>query len=203
MGLLPLGWAKFVRADASQLANAVADGNKHPAFASFRPLADGLSAVEADVATELALITTHFLARADEPVADAERILLIHEALVDPEIDSVAALVAHTGGNRRTVERICRRAFGFSPKLLLRRQRFMRSLAQFMLDPTIRWSAAMDGHYHDQAQFVRDFRQFMGMTPREYAALEKPILGAVMHARARIYGAAGQTLDGPTGRGGG
>jgi len=55
---------------------------------------------------------------------------------------------------------------------LLRRQRFMRSLTQFMLDPGVNWSDAIDGSYHDQAQFVRDCRQFLGMTPRQYAALD-------------------------------
>jgi shikimate dehydrogenase len=61
----------------------------------------------------------------------------------------------------------------------------------------MKWVGAMDGHYHDQAQFVRDFRQFMGMSPRQYAALDKPILAAVMRERARIAGAANTlTFDG-------
>jgi AraC-like DNA-binding protein len=203
MGLLPLGWAKFVRADAAPHANAVADGHAHPAFASFRPLAHELFGRDAETDAEFDRIVEHFLARIDEPVPDEERIVAIHEALVDPEIHTVAALVERTGGTPRTIERVCQRAFGFSPKLLLRRQRFMRSLAHFMLDPGVRWSGAMDGHYHDQAQFVRDFRQFMGMTPRQYAALEKPILTAVMRERARIAGAAAQTLDSPWGGVGG
>lgn len=35
IGLLPLGWANFVRAPASQLADGVFDGARHPAFAHF------------------------------------------------------------------------------------------------------------------------------------------------------------------------
>ena len=97
------------------------------------------------------------------------------------------------------LERISRRAFGFTPKVLLRRQRFVRSLARFMLDPSLKWIGAIDCHYHDQAQFVRDFRQFMGMTPRQYAALPKPIVNAVMQARERFAGSAAQALDGPGG----
>jgi AraC-like DNA-binding protein len=199
VGLLPLGWAKFVRADAAHHANAVADGHAHPAFASFRPLAQVLFGPDAESEAEFGRIVEHFLARIDEPVPDEERIVAIHEAMVDPEIHTVAALVERVGGTPRTIERVCLRAFGFSPKLLLRRQRFMRSLSHFMLDPGVRWSSAMDGHYYDQAQFVRDFREFMGMTPRQYASLEKPILTAVMRARARIAGAAAQTLDRPKG----
>jgi hypothetical protein len=77
----------------------------------------------------------------------------------------------------------------------------MRSLAQFMSDPSMKWSGAIDSSYYDQAQFVRDCKDFLGMTPRQYAALEKPVLSAVMRERARMGGAAVQTLDRPTGGG--
>lgn len=199
VGLLPLGWAKFVPAPAAELADAVVDGHQHPAFACFEPLATTLFGEEPDEMGELARITRHFRERLGGPVPDEARITAIHTALLDPEVASVSQLVAHAGIGQRTVERICDRAFGFSPKLLLRRQRFMRSLAQFMLDPSLKWIGAIDGHYHDQAQFVRDFRRFMGMTPREYAALDKPILNAVMHERARIAGQAVQALHSPNG----
>jgi methylphosphotriester-DNA--protein-cysteine methyltransferase len=116
---------------------------------------------------------------------------------------TVTELVEQVGTSQRTVERLCHRHFGFSPKLLLRRQRFMRSLAQFMLDPSLKWIGAMDSSYHDQAQFVRDFHEFMSMTPREYAAMPHPILDKFMHERARIHGAAVQTLDRPDGTGAG
>ena len=101
----------------------------------------------------------------------------------------------------RTLERMCHRYFGFTPKLLLRRQRFMRSLSAFMLHQSqkggARWTEAMDEEYHDQAQFTREFSEFMGMTPSAYAALPHPILASFMEARARIWGSAAQTLDQP------
>ena len=39
IGLLPLGWAKFVGTTAAEFADGLLDGNLHPAFAEFRPLA--------------------------------------------------------------------------------------------------------------------------------------------------------------------
>ncbi len=198
-GLLPLGWAKFVGVPAAELANAVVDGARHAAFASFLPLADSLFEAAPDSDAELARITTHFLARVDAPVAGEARIVAVHRAIVDPETATAAQLAEVAALTSRTLERVCNRAFGFAPKLLLRRQRFMRSLAQFMLDPSLKWIGALDGHYHDQAQFVREFRQFMGMTPGEYAARPHPILDAFVAARARLAGAAVQTLDQPGG----
>jgi AraC-like DNA-binding protein len=201
IGLLPLGWARFVARPAGDHANLLADGHSHPSFAAFTPLADSLFGDELDEAQELARIIAFFEAFPAQPIPDEARILAIHSALIDPELVTVAELVEQVGTSQRTVERLCHRHFGFSPKLLLRRQRFMRSLAQFMLDPSLRWIGAMDSTYHDQAQFVRDFHEFMGLTPREYAAMPHPILDKFMHERARIHGAAVQTLDSPDGTG--
>jgi AraC-like DNA-binding protein len=201
IGLLPLGWARFVARPAGEHANLIADGHHHPAFAPFVPLARSLFGDKPDEARELARIVAFFEAFPAHPVPDEQRILAIHNALVDPNLVTVTELVEQVGTSQRTVERLCVRHFGFSPKLLLRRQRFMRSLAQFMLDPSLKWIGAMDSTYHDQAQFVRDFHEFMGMTPREYAAQPHPILDKFIHERARIHGAAVQTLDRPDGTG--
>lgn len=201
IGLLPLGWARFVRQPAADHANLIADGHRHPSFAAFRPLADRLFGAEPDEAAELARIVDFFRQFGDHPTSDEARIQAIHAAVVDPMLVTVAELVARVSASQRTVERICHRSFGFSPKVLLRRQRFMRSLAEFMLDPSLKWIGAIDSQYHDQAQFVRDFHEFMGQTPREYANTPHPVLEKFMHERARIHGAAVQTMDRPEGTG--
>lgn len=182
--LLPLGWAQFVATPAAPFANRLMDGHAEPAFARFRALADTLFGGAPDADAEARRIDAFFLAGLD-PVADTPRISAIHAAMLDDNVASVARLAAHTGIDKRTVERVCKRAFGFPPKLLLRRERFVRSLRQFMLDPSLKWIGAMDALYHDQAQFVREFRQFMGMTPSQYAALDKPLLAPLMIERNR------------------
>jgi hypothetical protein len=80
---------------------------------------------------------------------------------------------------------------------LLRRQRFLRSLAQFMLDPTLTWISTLDWHYVDQAHFVRDFKRFMSMSPSSYAARDHPVLRAAAQARTAAAGAAVQALHKP------
>ena len=94
----------------------------------------------------------------------------------------------------RSVKRFSRRVFGFMPILLLRRQRFLRSLSQFMLDPSMRWIKTLDSQYFDQAHFARDFNRFMGMSARPYAGLDYPILGAAAFARMASAGASMQVL---------
>ena len=198
LGFLPLGWAKFVDAPADKLADVLVDGHDHPAFAEYAELADGLFGDQPDPAAELERIAAFFMARISRKVPDEARIAACHAALVDPEIATVADMAEAVGLPGYTLERICHRHFGFPPQLLLRRQRFMRSLAQFMLDPSLKWIGALDDHYHDQAQFVRDFHRFMGMGPREYANAPHPIIGAVMRARFETAGAAVQALHVPS-----
>ena len=197
IGLLPLGWARFVRLSASDWANVICDGAAEPQLACFKPLAETLLHGDDDEAAELRGIIA-FFRTIDAPVpVDENRIVAIHKAMIDENLTSVSQLTKRVAASQRTVERICARHFGFSPKLLLRRQRFMRSLAQFMLDPSLKWIGAMDSHYHDQAQFVRDFREFMRVSPREYAATPHPILTPIMQERNRVFGLAVQTLDRP------
>lgn len=197
VGLLPLGWARFVGARACDRADAISALSEDDAFAAFRPLIGAIFADPPDRLEEARRIDSLMLDLLDRPAAEEDRILAIHAALVDPAVSTVTALAERAGEPVRSLERITKTVFGFAPKLLLRRQRFLRSLAQFMLDPSLGWLDTMDDHYHDQAQFIREFRGFMGMTPSAYAALPHPILSAAAHARNAAVGAAMQVLHSP------
>ncbi|NQX93359.1 MAG: AraC family transcriptional regulator [Erythrobacter sp.] len=201
IGLLPLGWAKLIGAPANEYADRFIDGNADPAFEPLRALGAKLSTrfhgETRDFASEVALIEECLKGLLEREVPHEEQITAINAALVDPDIASASQLAERVGMNLRSLERLSRRAFGFPPKLLLRRQRFLRSLAQFMLDPSLKWLSTLDYQYHDQAHFVRDFKRFMGMTPGQYAKLEKPILVAAAQARMAIAGEAVQGLHDP------
>ncbi|MFM5954029.1 MAG: helix-turn-helix domain-containing protein [Novosphingobium sp.] len=199
VGFLPLGWARYVKLPAAEFANRMWDGFQHPGYAPFIPLARMLLDSKDTEANELGLIVDFFRRFDTANLPDERQIVAIHSALVDPEVVTVSQLCERVAASQRTIERTSQRNFGFSPKLLLRRQRFMRSLVQFMLDPTLNWIGAMDSNYHDQAQFVRDFHEFMGMTPRDYASQPHPVLERFLHERMKAHGAAVQTLDRPDG----
>ncbi len=196
IGLLPLGWARLLSAGADGFVDRFVDGSDEPNFAAFAPLLGQIFEPEADPAGEAARIDAFLLALLAErsPHEDEARIRLAHAALLDSEIATVADFAERLGMSPRSLERLSRKAFGFPPKLLLRRQRFLRSLAQFMLDPSLTWISTLDFHYVDQAHFVRDFRRFMGMSPSEYAARDHPVLRAAARARAATMGAAVQAL---------
>lgn len=200
IGILPLGWARFVNAPANLHADRHYAVATEPFLTPFRGLADNLFGAMPDEAAELDRITAFFiraLARGDRE--DDPRILACHAALLDPEISNVSEMAEAAHLPSHTLERLCRKHFGFPPRLLLRRQRFMRSLVQYMMDPSLHWIGAIDSSYHDQAQFVRDFHRFMGTSPSEYAARPKPVLEAVMKARQESIGSAVQALHAPDG----
>ena len=197
LGLHPAGFARYCEGSADTLTNTIVNGGIHPAFAAFEPLLDIVDRTGTDRDEAARRIDQYVLSLKPRKVAGMDRILACQEALRDPEIADVAALSDAVGVSRRTLERLCARHFGFSPKVLLRRQRFLRSLARFMLESPDSWSAALDGQYYDQAHFVHDFRSFMGMTPSEYASMDHPILDRIMAQRMADAGAAPQT-DLPT-----
>lgn len=169
-----------------------------PRLRGARPLLEELAAIE-DLEVGAALIDARFAAMLAGAPPDDPAIAAAYAALMDDDLGSVGDLADKLGMSERSVERLSQRAFGFSPKLLLRRQRFLRSLARFMLDPSMAWIDTLDYHYYDQAQFTRDFKAFMGIGPRDYAARPKPILGAAAIARAAAAGAAVQGLHKPAG----
>jgi AraC-like DNA-binding protein len=197
LGLQPAGWSKFVEVPANLLSDETVDGCAHVAFVLFRPIHDIVQAGAGDGDRIARGINDFLMRHVARPVPQEAQILACQDALRNPDIANVSELGERLEINRRSLERLCGRYFGFPPKLLLRRQRFLRSLAQFMLEPAGSWSAALDWQYYDQAQFVRDFRSFMGVTPSEYAVQPHPILEKVMAQRMADQGAAPET-DLPT-----
>lgn len=196
-GLLPLGWATFIGTPAFTRADWIGDGLEAPDFAAHRPLFETLFDGDTDDEAEFGRIVSHFLAL-EHNHTDRVRILSIHHALLENAVAQVADFAERLHMTTRTLERLCQKHFGFTPSILLRRQRLMRTLSAFMLEKAATWSSVIDQHYHDQSHFVREFHHFMTMSPSEYAALPHPVLTAFMAERMRIWGSPVQTLDAPS-----
>jgi len=197
LGLQPAGFARFVPLAASVVADAAVNGQTHEAFANLLPLLDIVCEDRIGHDEAARRVEEFLLAFDGPPVAQMKQVLACQEALRDQDMSRVEDLCERVGISRRSLERLCARYFGFAPKMLLRRQRFLRSLAQFTLAGKENWSRALDGQYYDQAHFVRDFKAFMGMTPTEYAEAPHPILDRIIVQRMADQGALPQT-DLPT-----
>ncbi|NQE62098.1 helix-turn-helix domain-containing protein [Caulobacter sp. RHG1] len=190
VGLLPLGWARFGGGAASRLADRVA-----PLDALLGPRAgetlDALRQARDDRA-QADVLDALFTSLDDAGPALEPILLNAHQRLLT--LDTVEAMAAALDISTRHLTRLSLRMFGFTPKLLIRRQRFLRTLQTLRERPDAPLGELIDEGYFDQSHFVRDFKLFMGMSPSRYFALPHAMLGPAARERLAALGAAYQGL---------
>jgi AraC-like DNA-binding protein len=184
-GLTPLGWDRLIGADAGSMANRVReiDGELGVATAALQ------AAFRADGDDD-----GPGVARFDETLLDllARRasnspLVLATDRVLRRRPADVPRFAAEVGVAPRTLHRLCLRAFGFPPKRLLRRQRFLETLGLIRVSPDATFGTLIDDDYHDQSHFNRDFRDFMGMTAREYARTSRALMQAAAIAQMQMH----------------
>jgi AraC-like DNA-binding protein len=123
--------------------------------------------------------------RLEDKCALAERLLLPCLPAPDPQVASISALlervardsaitsVEHlcviSGLNKRALQRLFQKYVGVGPKWVIQRYRLHEAIAQVQTGKPLNWATlALELGYFDQAHFVRDFRQLVGMAPSEY-----------------------------------
>ena len=86
-----------------------------------------------------------------------------------PDPASVGHAADFVGLSARRFIELFRRYIGVTPKLYCRIRRFQRALGELHRIKQMDWSAfALECGYYDQSHFIRDFRQFSGLTPSAY-----------------------------------
>ncbi len=188
-GLTPLGWHRVFGGDASAMANRVEPlGHRlgtDPAALRVSLIADGDDEA-ASIARFETLLTALLAAR---PTADP--LIVAIDAALRKRPATVEAFAALAGVAPRTLHRLCLCGFGFAPKRLLRRQRFLDTLGHVRSAVGGKLGASLDDDYFDQAHFYRDFRDFMAMTPRDYFSAPRRLMAEAAAAQVR----AGVTLS--------
>jgi AraC-like DNA-binding protein len=84
---------------------------------------------------------------------------------------SVEELSQNLNVHRRQLERKFASVIGLSPKQLSKIIRLQSVLKLLAKNPTTSLTdAAYEGHYHDQAHFIKDFKEFTGSSPKNFFA---------------------------------
>ena len=161
IGLTPAGWSRLIGLPTHESANSFVDIGASDAPASLEPMLHELREIGDDLESAAQLINATLRDVLEPDEANEQAIQAVHRELISEDHYAVAPLAEAADMNPRTLARFCQRHFGFVPRSLLRRQRFLRSLGQYMLDPSMRWINSLDSHYWDQAHFIRDFRATM------------------------------------------
>lgn len=110
------------------------------------------------------------LHRPPAPDAQVTRVSsLLARIAQDTAIVSVDDVLAISGLNKRGLQRLFQKYVGIGPKWVIQRYRLHEAIAQVQAGKSLSWTAlALELGYFDQAHFVRDFRQLVGMAPGEY-----------------------------------
>lgn len=177
--LTPLGWECLVPASAHALAN-----RRTPVGSLLGMSGDTVAAaLLADCgpdwdAAGAALFDRLLLARLEDAPPASQAVRALHRALAGRPAD-VGALGAAADLSPAELRETCRRAFGFGPKRLLRRERLADTLRRIRAEANPRPAALRDPGYSDQPHFNREFREFMGVSPHAYLALPRPLMTTV------------------------
>lgn len=189
IGLNPLAWPAILQSPAVAHVDRIV------------PLAALLGAAEAgtlmhamraapDFAARTAVANAFLLERAAR-FADADqsaRVARVRAAIADPDCTTVAALADRSGLTTRQLGRLTKSAFGFTPKLLLRRARFLRMLHRADAMSYDEWPNFIEAQYVDQSHLIRDFRFFLGMAPTHYFGLDRPMVRAAFASFRDLVG---------------
>lgn len=186
-GLMPAGWAALIGCDADELADTVLPFDDVAGAIAARTLSrlqssgcpDGVpSALDALFLTlaERARSVPLWFTRATDDWLTASP---------SPQIDD---LVAETGVSARQIERLAKRYYGASPKLLARKYRALQAAVRMGTGAAADWSDAAGEHFYDQSHFIREFKQFVGMTPNKFAVESAPLMRLSIAGRRELEG---------------
>lgn len=106
----------------------------------------------------------------EAPIQHPAVSLAIEEFHGERPVRPIRDLVVESGLSQRRFIELFTDRIGLTPKLYARIQRFQRTLHQAASQRPVEWSAlAYHFGYSDQAHLIRDFREFSGLRPSDYA----------------------------------
>lgn len=182
VGLLPFGWAQIFGGDVSRFANRVVPLDQIDPGAEML-----LAAAEGDLPFDVALAGWLEARLERRPPADP-RIETLCEMLRDPATTRIEAVAEALDLSPRALAAMTRFNFGFTPKLLLRRTRFLRALSTVLTDPDGGPAALEAAGYWDRSHFLRDSHLFLGCSVREFSRRRGPHNQVAITARTQALG---------------
>jgi AraC-like DNA-binding protein len=168
IGILPRGWQALFGVSAEEIANRVVDLS---ALAGRAARAAGEEIMNARDLPEMAAAADRFFAlllerRATQRAAYPSG---LEQWLLNPDDLDLDSLLALMDVSRRQTDRIAKQFFGASPKTLQRKYRALRAADRILFGGAKDWMEAAGPSFYDQSHFIKEFREFLGATPRGYA----------------------------------
>lgn len=190
-GISALGWSRLFAGSASSVRNRIVALEDYWQQQVVEALLDRLTESDGAAGVKSAL-DAFLLDRLGPPCPDEPVLRQLMALVVDDETTDLGTAAATIGIAPHRLRRLAARHFGFPPKSLLIRARFLRTFLELRAQPED--STPVTRRYFDQSHFLRDANMILGMTPRRFIALQTPFLDASLRWRAEVLGAATQAL---------
>jgi AraC-like DNA-binding protein len=186
VSLSPRGWARLVRTNAARMADNIIPLSDVLPKQSEEIWFNVLDATDFD--GQIAAMEAALRLRLATTKPEDDVIGRIEAVLLDPTIVTVEQAKAAIALPDWKFTRFVRQHFGFPPKLLIRRARFMRTILKIRETMDQPLASIVDEAYTDQSHFIRDCRDFLNMTPGQFAARFQPLAHAAFDAREKALG---------------
>ena len=192
--LSPMGWARWFDQPADTFRDQIMPLDQFWTTSRSQDLISRLHDSDRGESVKV-ILDDFFLSMLPPPHRDEPALTRLGQLIAETEPLTIRTVSARLDLSQASLLRLANRHFGYPPKLLLRRTRFLRALcAMLMADEAPLHDAIPDG-YHDVPHFLRDAREFLGLTPRRFLSLPMPYLRAVLRARTMVIGAPLPLLD--------
>ncbi len=193
MTITALGWARLIGKPAQQFCDRIVPiGTAIPGDFG-RRLYDLLATCDKGPAVK-GLLDAFFLDDLGLPNPDEPLIRRIMALIGDETVGGLAEIAERLDLTPQQLRTVSLRYFGFSPKRLLRRARFLRSLLRMYVAGGEADYSLRSKSYFDVSHFLRDADEFLGTTPRRFMAMQAPYLRHVIRARSAVFGTPTQAL---------
>lgn len=180
VALRPCGWKALMNRPAVAFTDRmlrladVWDQSTEDSFAAAGALGNDaaiVSACEAAILARLSAAPVNAPMRAFEAIARNDSTMRVED------------IAARLGISARQFARLSVTHFGGTPKMVLRRSRFldMATVIRGLGDPTDEYLSAL--RFFDQSHKTREFRRFINMTPSEFQKIPTPLLTAGLELR--------------------
>ena len=174
IGILPRGWTTLLGVPAFEVADSVVDltavAGRRASEVIEEIAAAGDMQSMADIADRFfADLLAKRIGRESRYPAGLENWVLNAS---DHSLDTLVSLM---DVSRRQTDRLAKQFFGASPKLLQRKYRAVRA-AERLRRSDGDWMDAAAADFYDQAHFIKEFKAFIGVTPREYMTFHERLI---------------------------
>lgn len=178
----PYGFANFVDTPIERLANTETPLDRVFGEAVAASLA-GKVRQAPDTQTRIAVVEDFLLSRlGDARTIDAVVRTTVEAMFATKGSRAIKSLVNDDAAKRRKLEREFRRKIGMSPKQLGKVIRLQTALKLILnRGPESLTDIAYESEYYDQAHFIKDFREFTGITPKSFLGSEAMALSSVIY----------------------